>query len=384
MAITVSKLFKDADVLYEMKFIAGKNGLDNLIQWVHIIEDVEVSNFLHGQEVVFTAGILNVGGDWLLDFAKRIYMIGATAFIINIGPHTKEVTQEVIDYCDEVGMPLFTIPWHIKMVDITRDFCHRIIKNEDVEISISTTIKNIIFGIGDLETQIAHMERYGYKRYGKFSFVAISLYSDKNKQEDVELLKYYAEIIARNIHELYVAFSYQREIILALVDYTSKEVEMFIDRYIKMTYEKIPKEKINIGVSANMTNLANQQSNFHRALEALKMAKIQNKKVVYYDNLGVYKLLLSVDNKATLKSFYKETIGKIKVYDDENNTDLTSFLRVYLENNGSPQLVSEKQYIHRNTVTNQLKKIFKITGLDPTDLEDRVSLYLGFYISDIS
>lgn len=76
-------------------------------------------------------------------------------------------------------------------------------------------------------------------------------------------------------------------------------------------------------------------------------------------------------------------MGKIEAYDKENQTDIMSFLKIYLENNGSPQLVSEKQYVHRNTVTNQLKKVAKITGLDPMDLEDRVKLYLGFYINDI-
>ena len=84
-----------------------------------------------------------------------------------------------------------------------------------------------------------------------------------------------------------------------------------------------------------------------------------------------------------LKDFYKESVGKIEAYDKENQTDLKNFLKIYLENNGSPQLASEKQYIHRNTVTNQLKKISKITGFDPLDLEDRVKLYLAFYINDI-
>ena len=104
---------------------------------------------------------------------------------------------------------------------------------------------------------------------------------------------------------------------------------------------------------------------------------------MYYDKLGVYKLLLSVEDKTVLKDFYKESVGKIEAYDKENQTELMSFLRIYLENNGSPQLVSEKQYVHRNTVANQLKKIAKITGFDPMDLEDRVKLYLGFYINDI-
>ncbi len=385
MAITVRKLFKNATILYQMKLIAGKTGLDHLVQWVHIIEDEEVSGFLHGQELVFTAGILNTGEAWFLNFAKNLYAVGTTAFVINIGPHTKEVPRSVIDFCNKVEMPLFTIPWQTRMVDMTRDFCYRIMKNEDVEISVSTTIKNIIFGIGDLETQITHMERYGYKREGRFSFVAISIEEGSKEEGEVKIerLKRYAESIARSIHELYVAFSYNGELILALVDYSIYEVENFIEKYISITEREVPKWQICIGVSSNTRDISNQQCNFNRALEALRMAKKQQSKVVYYDKLGVYKLLLSVEDKEVLKDFYKESVGKIEAYDKENQTDLKNFLKIYLENNGSPQLVSEKQYIHRNTVTNQLKKISKITGFDPLDLEDRVKLYLAFYINDI-
>lgn len=385
MAIAVRKLFKNATILYQMKLIAGKEGLDRLVQWVHIIEDEDVSKFLHGQELIFTAGILNTGEEWFLNFAKKLHAVGTTAFVINLGPYIKEVPKSVIEFCNQVKMPLFTIPWQTRMVDMTRDFCHRIMRNDDIEASVSTTIKNIIFGIGDLETQISYMERYGYEREGRFCFVTISVEasSKEESEERLERLKRYAENIARGIHELYVAFSYKGDLTLALVNYSIYEVENFIDKYLRITKKEVPKWQFYLGISSNTKDIRNQQCNFNRALEALKMGKKQHKQVVYYDKLGVYKLLLSVDDKEILKDFYKESVGKIEAYDQENQTDLMSFLKIYLENNGSPQLVSEKQYIHRNTVTNQLKKIAKITGFDPMDLEDRVKLYLGFYISDI-
>jgi hypothetical protein len=57
MAIMVRKLYKNATFLYAMNLVAGKGGMNNLVQWVHIIEDESVSAFLHGGELVFTAGI---------------------------------------------------------------------------------------------------------------------------------------------------------------------------------------------------------------------------------------------------------------------------------------------------------------------------------------
>jgi len=60
-----------------------------------------------------------------------------------------------------------------------------------------------------------------------------------------------------------------------------------------------------------------------------------------------------------------------------------SFLHMYLINNGSQSILAEKQYIHRNTVNNQLKKIENITGYNPLNLDEKLRLYLGFFIKDI-
>ncbi|MPN41275.1 Proline-responsive transcriptional activator PutR [bioreactor metagenome] len=115
----------------------------------------------------------------------------------------------------------------------------------------------------------------------------------------------------------------------------------------------------------------------------MEMAKKRGESCCYYENLGLYKVLYAVDDKAILREYYGDVLGKLKAYDRENKTELTQLLKAYLENNGSLQLVSEKKYVHRNTVTNQLKRIEKITGLNPLDLEDKLKFYLGFCVGEI-
>lgn len=385
MAIIVKKLVKNASFLYKMELLAGKNGMNNLVQWVHIIEYESVSSFLHGYELVFTSGILNTTDDWLLDFAKRLYRAGVSAFVVNLGPFTKEIPNSVIEYCDKVNMPLFTIPWETPMVDMTRDFCRRIMTNDNVENSMATTIKNIIFNIGDLESQILQMERYGYKRSDKFCFISLSLDEKEGTTSDEywDELSVNAEKKARNIRELFISFSYKDCLVLVLVDYSDEEIETFVKGFLELVKKGKNKMYLHMGISSNQPGIYNQEQNFEKAISAMEMAQKQNVKVLYYDKLSVYKVLYAVNDKSVLRSFYSDTIGLLEKYDRENNTDLVLLLRTYLENNASLQLVSEKMYIHRNTVTNQLKKIEKIIGYNPLELEDKVKLYLGFYIHDI-
>lgn len=383
MSITVGKLFGNGAVLYQMKLLAGRKGLNNLVEWVHIIENDEVSDFLHGKEVVFTSGILNNNDGWLLEYAKKLYSVETSAFVVNIGPFTKSVPDDVVKYCNDVNMPLYTIPWETRMVDVTRDICYRIMQSEQVEISIATTIKNIIFKTGDLETLILQMERYGYLRNSHFCFIVMSFENEKDNQVEFNMnkIKMYAERIARSIHELYISFSYNECLVLALVNYGNYDVQNFVNTFFKNWNE--PSWKVHMGISENKSGIKIQAENFNNAYTAMTIARKKNKEVIFYDKLDIYKLLLNAKDKEVLKEYYDDILGKLEKYDKENNTELMEFLHMYLENNGSQSLMAERQYIHRNTVNNQLKKIEKITGYNPLTLEEKLRFYLGFFIKDI-
>ena len=271
------------------------------------------------------------------------------------------------------------------MVDVTRDICYRIMQKEQVEISVATTIKNIIFKVGDLETQILQMERYGYQRDSNFCFIAMSFDFESKKTNEFVMsrIKMCSERIARSIHELYICFSYNEYWVLVLVNYSDHDIDNFLNTFLN-SEQSVQKEcKIHIGISKNQNGIEFQAENFNKALMAAEMAKKKDSEVIFYDKLDIYKLLINTKEKNVLKEYYNATLGILEKYDKENNTNLMEFLYMYLENNGSQSRVAEKQYIHRNTVNNQVKKIEKIIGCNLTNLNDKLRLYLSYYIKDI-
>ena len=52
MAISLSQLCEDAEKSYSMRLVAGSGGMENTVRWVHIVEDSEVPDFLHGNELI--------------------------------------------------------------------------------------------------------------------------------------------------------------------------------------------------------------------------------------------------------------------------------------------------------------------------------------------
>lgn len=382
MSIMVKKLYKNGSFLYKMKLVAGGNGLSNLVKWVHIIEDDQATDFLHGGELVFTAGILNCRNDWLLDFARKLHDAGTSAFVVNIGPHIGEIPKEVEAYCDKIKMPLFTIPWETRMVDMTRDFCHRIMNNEQVEAGTATTIKNIIFGVGDIETQVLQMERYGYQKDSRFCFIGITAKNEWT-EERKEKLRKIAEIVAKRQNDLFITFSYKEALILVLVNYSGPGIRAFVEGYLSMAAPNAEKIDFHMGVSSNQTGIFDQKKNFDKALSAMQMAQLRGEPWSFYDEMGIYKVIYAVSDKAVLREYYTETAGKLVAYDRENNTQLMGMLKCYLDSNASLHAVSEKLFVHRNTVTNQLKKVAEVTGLDPLNLNDKVKLSLALFIQEI-
>ncbi|MHB8129522.1 MAG: PucR family transcriptional regulator ligand-binding domain-containing protein, partial [Mobilitalea sp.] len=275
MAIAVSKLYRNCASLYQMRLLAGHKGLSNLVEWVHIVEDQEVSSFLHGHELIFTAGYLNRDDEWLLKFTKELYHSQTSAFVINLGPYIKNVPTEVVDFCNEVDMPLFTIPWKTRMVDVTRDFCTRIMHNESVEASIATTIKDIIFKVGDQETQIQHMERNGYMRDCHLCFVNISLdnVNEDYNSENMEKLRLFVEQIARTSQRMFISFTYQSNLVLVLSESDMYNVHKFVDELMSLVRKEKESFSIYVGVSSIMQSFINQDINFDKSIAANEMGR---------------------------------------------------------------------------------------------------------------
>ena len=145
MALTLSQLCVNVEKTYQMKLVAGEDGMDNVVRWVHIIEDVEVSHFINGQELVFTTGIAQRGVNWLLPYAEQLLSHGAVGLVINLGPYIEKVPPQLIVWCNSHAFPLLVLPWSVHIIDVTYDFCHRIIQSEKHERSSASAFSTWIF-----------------------------------------------------------------------------------------------------------------------------------------------------------------------------------------------------------------------------------------------
>ncbi|MDF2501903.1 MAG: transcriptional regulator, PucR family [Anaerosporomusa subterranea] len=385
MAIRLEKLYKQARQNYQMQLIAGEAGLVNIINWVHMIEDEQVANFLRGNELVFTTGIGHPDGMWLSDFVQGLTRNKASGMVVNIGPYINAVPEPVIDYCKQHEFPLFTIPWQVRLVDITRDFCRRIINSEQAELSVSSAFKNAIFFPEKLPTNQAQLERRGFNVTWRYCVAVLAINSeqeDKHK-ENVAAIRFYAESIVNRSGENYSIFTHENRLTIIFAKFGEREITACINGIVDYYLTNGKPYKLHIGVGQNESGLVNISKSYKQAASVLHMAVKNNWHKVYYKDLGIYKILLSAEDDNVLREIYDDTLGRLLDYDVTHNTDYLNTLKCYLENDASIQAVAKLTFVHRNTINYKLNKIKEITGYDISSVEERLKIMLAFKIKDI-
>ena len=138
------------------------------------------------------------------------------------------------------------------------------------------------------------------------------------------------------------------------------------------------------GIGRCYEKLSDLWKSMEESKKALSFAKIfNNDKIIHYDNLGIFRLLCMEHQESEIRRFYKETIEPLCEYDVQKDGELIRTLSMYFECGGNLKRVSEKMYIHYNTILYRIQKIQQITKLDISNSNDRLNLEVSLKIMSI-
>lgn len=97
---------------------------------------------------------------------------------------------------------------------------------------------------------------------------------------------------------------------------------------------------------------------------------------------GTYRLLLRLmaSQPDGVDAFYRSSLAPLVRHDEIYHTHLVATLDAYLKSNCNLQQTSRAMFAHRHTVAHRLERIHELTGLDPTDYDDREHLGLALKV----
>ncbi|WP_434512511.1 PucR family transcriptional regulator [Desulfitobacterium sp. AusDCA] len=123
---------------------------------------------------------------------------------------------------------------------------------------------------------------------------------------------------------------------------------------------------------------------YQQAKVALELGKLvqHDCSPAFFDELGAVRLFYN-QSEQDLDEFYKEAIGPLEKYDQENNGSLLMTLWHYLRDGRDIKNVSTKLFIHTNTLRYRLKKIEELLGASLEHEETRFNIYAALKVAAI-
>lgn len=165
--------------------------------------------------------------------------------------------------------------------------------------------------------------------------------------------------------------------------YVKEDIKVFCDEILR--YAKIENIKnIAIGIGSIIPDpreLYRSYNEANRTIEYLNNYK--HKKVAFFDELGIFRILSSEEIMPDLKKIYIDLLSNLLKYDTEKGTEFIETLSSYFKHSGNLKKVSEEMFTHYNTIIYRIQRIKEITGIDFEDYDEMLNLQIALKIHEL-
>ncbi|KXG75113.1 PucR family transcriptional regulator [Thermotalea metallivorans] len=163
-----------------------------------------------------------------------------------------------------------------------------------------------------------------------------------------------------------------------------QKIRQYGNKICRLAKELFPENNFVMGIGRPYKGLEQVYKSVRDAERAIEAGMLLGKEqIVYFEDLGVYKILCQESLREELCSFYQQTLLPLVEYDQNKNTELVKTLQIYFETNGNLKKMSELLFTHYNTILYRIQRIKQITGRDIDNAEDRFNLETALKIMKI-
>lgn len=164
MAVTCRDIM-ELKTCERLRLIGGMDGLDHVVTWPFIKNMDTISEWIHGGELVFVIGaredISERGLLALMAEADRNKIAGVVMLIGE--DYIKTVPRSVIRFANEHAIPLFKMPFRLKLIDITQEISRFLLedkmKNKEQDIDGETSVLEMLLNGRSKEEVLSHCFR---------------------------------------------------------------------------------------------------------------------------------------------------------------------------------------------------------------------------------
>ncbi len=134
-----------------------------------------------------------------------------------------------------------------------------------------------------------------------------------------------------------------------------------------------------LGVGHTFENQIEIRKSYLSAKTALLAALASTgKDIIFYDDMGIYKILYHLRNRKDLFELKNDTVDRLKTYDLDHHTEYYQTIKSYVQNFYSIRNTANQLFVQYNTIRYRIAKIKEEFGWDLFDRDDCIYLTIGF------
>lgn len=393
MAIRFWEIYNETKEKYNLRILAGKNGMDNVIGWVHMLEDETIISRFGGEELAITTGMKSNEEGWLLHLVTAMKEAECTGIIVNTGMYLKQIPKEVISWCEAHDFPLLETPWEVSCTELTQDYCMRIMRRMRKEKQHGLMLERLLQG-KEIPSEFLEEISDRYNTAGTFQiFCMHPQYTPEEKT-----LFHKAALKLENAFGLWqngvkIRFPYflmnvNESYVLAVNDFPEEAVPELTKQIQSIFSYFFQQNQLFLGIGPACKGIRNLCYAMNRAKIAMNMARTMNQQIVDFKQMGIYGILFSSNDPEILSTYADQLLKPLEEYDRLHHNDQASIgyvetLRSYIDNDRSLIKGSEATFTHRNTFNYRIQNIKKILNCELKTAQELFPYQVAFCIRDM-
>ena len=395
----------------QAKVIAGFGGMEKGIRWSYKAENINFDKWVRGKELLIVSSPVTQRKNFdLYKTIEKAIELNMSCALLLIGEnYVTQIDKKVIDLAENNDFPLFTMPWDVPLLDFFEELGHAISYLDDRKDIEDSLLAEIIFGncvnTASIEQKCRQM---GYD-LGVLEQVFVLHLSEQNSKETCNRLKYNDEPsdectrknqritndqirnYAQTLKEYFSQCNYPAIVscygdrIIGFMrnctDNRKKIIEIF-ERFAKFLQNDLNEIEYTLNIGETCENISKLQKSFHETSKTNSvLAHITRKnEIVFYDEIGFYRMLMSYENTAPMQQFANEVLSPVIQYEKKAHTQLMKTMWAYFECDCNLQRTADKLFSHKNTVKYRLHRVEQLTGKSFTNRYQSQELYNALMI----
>ena len=122
--------------------------------------------------------------------------------------------------------------------------------------------------------------------------------------------------------------------------------------------------RLTAGISEQANTYIEICRAYGEATDALSIARKKGQDVIYIGSVGFERAVFRSEDKSYFQQFVENTVGKLAVYDEKNQTEFLYTLQMLVDNMGIRSQTAQAMFLHRNTLLARIRRIEEIIGCD--------------------